>query len=139
MSYLSYQEYQDMGGTLDEATFNDVSYEAQSQIDWWTFSRLQTETELPDAVKQCMYHLIKLIQDYRIATAVGTQEDGTAVSASVASQSNDGVSISYNIMSASEAVEVIQDQLKNAVQRYLQGVKNSLGQKVLYRGLYPGE
>ena len=136
--YLSYQEYQEMGGTLDEATFNDVSFEAQARIDWYTFCRLHSEIEIPEQVKKCMYYLIRLINDQRNATGIGTEE-GTANAGTVASQSNDGVSISYNVLSASEAARLIDTKLSQAVKMYLQGVKNSLGQNLLYRGLYRGE
>ena len=135
--YLSYEEYQSMGGTLDETAFNEIAYEAQSQIDWWTFNRLQSEETIPDAVKKCMYKLIKLIQAQQDATGIGSDSGGTT--GTIASQSNDGVSISYNVLSASEAANLIKEQMEGIVQRYLQGVKNSLGRKVLYRGLYPGE
>ena len=33
----------------------------------------------------------------------------------------------------------MQDELQTTIQMYLNGVKNSLGQKLLYRGIYPGE
>ena len=31
------------------------------------------------------------------------------------------------------------NELQKAINRYLQGVRNSLGYKLLYRGIYPGE
>ena len=30
--YLTYEEYQNMGGTLDEATFDDYAFEAEAKI-----------------------------------------------------------------------------------------------------------
>jgi hypothetical protein len=30
--YLTYSEYQDMGGTLDEVTFNDLEFEAEALV-----------------------------------------------------------------------------------------------------------
>lgn len=140
-SYLLYSDYQDMGGTLDEPTFNDISYEAQVRIDWYTFDRLKEEAyeDITEPVKRCMYMLIKLIQDERNTTGIGTEEGTNAVGGTVASQSNDGVSISYNVLSAGESAQLIEQKLKKTVRMYLQGAKNSLGQKLLYRGLYKGE
>lgn len=135
--YLLYSEYQNMGGTLDETTFNDISFEAQSQIDWYTFNRLQNEETYPEAVKRCMYRLIELIHSQQIA--MGNTGESEATMGTVASQSNDGVSISYNVLSASEAVQLSTAQISEVIKRYLQGIKNSLGQLVLYRGLYKGE
>jgi len=137
--YLLYSEYQDMGGTLDETTFNDISFEAEARINWYTFNRLENETEIPEKVKKCMFYLIRLINDQRNTTGVGTESGTSGVGATVASQSNDGVSISYNVLSASDASKLIEDSLKQAVRMYLQGAKNSLGQNLLYRGLYKGE
>ncbi len=138
--YLSYEEYQNMGGTLDKATFDDLAFEAACKIDWWTFNRLKNETELPEAVKRCMYKLIKLIQQIQEATVLdGDASSGSTSAAGIASMSNDGVSISYNVMSASEAAESASKQIESCIRQYLGDVRNSLGQKVLYRGLYPGE
>jgi hypothetical protein len=139
MSYLSYEEYQTMGGTLDETTFSDFAFQAQAQIDWYTFTRLQDEPEQCEAVKRCMYALIKLLYARQQAMALGNTGDESANQVAVASQSNDGVSISYNVMSASEVSKASKAQIKETILQYLQGVKNSLGQRVLYRGLYRGE
>lgn len=137
--YLTYEEYQNMGGTLNEAAFTDFEFEARAQIDWYTFCRLQKDTEFPEAVKRCMYAIIKLLQDKQQAMLVGgTSADGT-VQAGIASQSNDGVSVSYNTLSARDLVEASKGAVEETVQRYLQGVTNSLGRKVLFRGVYPDE
>ena len=66
--YLSYEEYQNMGGALDETTFNDYRFEAETKIDWYTFNRLQKDEVIPEAVKRCVFRLIKLIQDMNQAS-----------------------------------------------------------------------
>jgi hypothetical protein len=137
--YLTYEEYQNMGGTLSESIFNDFEYEAETQIDWYTFNRLHGEETYPEAVKRCMYHLIKLLQQKAEALVVGgTSADGGIV-AGVASQSNDGVSISFNTLSAKDMVALAGDEVRKCINGYLQGVVNSLGRKLLYRGLYEDE
>lgn len=139
--YLAYNEYKDMGGALDEATFNDFEFEAEAIVDWYTFNRLQNDTEYPDRLKQCMYKLIKLAQERQAALSLGegTGESSEGSTVSIASRSNDGVSISYNVMSAKDTFETLKDEMGNTVKMYLNGVVNELGRKVLYRGLYPGE
>ena len=57
----------------------------------------------------------------------------------MAHQSYDSVSSTYNVITGNMAMRVIQAQLNNTIRMYLQDVKDSLGRKVLYRGLYPGE
>lgn len=138
--YLTYSEYQNMGGTLDETLFNDLEFEAEAQVDWYTFNRLQNEAQFPERLKRCMYALIKLIYKVQQASMLGDDGSGDSeINAAVASQSNDGVSISYNVVSAKDAVDLSKSEIEATIQHYLQGVMNSLGRKVLYRGLYPGE
>lgn len=152
--YLTYEEYQSYGGTLDETTFNDFEFEAETWIDWYTFNRLQNEDTQDERVKRCVNKLIQLAKMKADALALGSQTtqitDGEGnvttiqTTASIASQSNDGVSISYNTISASEAYRALQatesgNLIEMTVKQYLQGLKNSLGRKVLYRGLYPNE
>lgn len=151
--YLTFEEYQNMGGTLDEASFNEFCYEAQTIIDWYTFNRLQKEAELPEAVTRCMFELIKLAKLKADSLVLGSQsittEEGgvtttVTTTASIASQSNDGVSISYNTLNASDVFNSLSAMTKggvidNLVKRYLNGITNSLGRKLLYRGVYPDE
>lgn len=139
--YLTYDDYRVYGGTLDETTFKQYEFEASAQINWYTFNRLEKVdyAKLDDKVKYCVYILIQKIQAVQAFQQSGNQGDSTVQNAGIASQSNDGVSISYNVLSASEAVEYAKDEVKRLVNIYLQGVTNELGQKVLYRGLYPNE
>lgn len=137
--YLTFSEYQEMGGTLSETTFNDYEFEARAQVDWYTFNRLQNEETQCENVKRCMYHLIHLIELQAQAMTLSGDGSSSKTVAGVASQSNDGVSISYNTLSAKDMVDMIGPDIKKTVTRYLQGVMNSLGQKVLYRGLYQNE
>lgn len=137
--YLEYADYQEMGGTLDETTFQQLEFEARAVIDWWTFNRLQNESEYPEAVKRCVFKLIGLINDKQKALIVDAQDESGSIQAGIASESNDGVSTSYNTLSAKEAVETLQKEFETTVRMYLSGVKNSLGHRVLYRGIYPNE
>ena len=38
--YLTYDEYAEMGGTLDETLFSNLLLDAQGYIDWYSFNRL---------------------------------------------------------------------------------------------------
>lgn len=139
--YLTYDEYINMGGTeMEETAFQQLEFEARTIIDWWTFDRLQNEPEYPEAVKRCVMKLLSLLQVKQTAMVVDGQPDAEGVTkAGIASESNDGVSASYNTLSAKEAVDTMKDELEATVRMYLSNVKNSLGRKVLYRGLYPNE
>ena len=146
--YLTYDEYQEYGGTLDETAFEMYEFEAASKIDYYTFNRLKKgegyssqSDEVKEAVTRCEYRLIVLMQarDSVLATS-GDPGEGDAVStAGVASQSNDGVSISYNVLSASEAGKRVDAEIDGVVKQYLGSCRNSLGQRLLYRGIYEDE
>lgn len=152
--YLDYESYQNMGGTLDETTFNSFEYEAETIVNWYTFNRLKGELTYPDELARCMYRIIYLAKLEADALLLGKQlitvkdsEGNTSTietSAYIKSQSNDGVSVSYNNVDASDLFERLtstgrDNPLAQTVFRYLQGVRNSQGKKLTYRGLYPDE
>lgn len=141
--YLTYDEYLTFGGTVDEAAFDNLEFEARTIIDWWTYNRLQNEEEYPEAVKRCVYKLITLIFTKQQSQFPSSNSDDELTSnttgVGIVQQSNDGVSTTYNIMSASEIIAQSEEDIKSIIKMYLSNVRNSLGRKVLYRGLYPGE
>ena len=138
--YLTYEEYQNMGGTLDSTTFNDCEMEAETIVDWYTFNRLKNDTTYPEELKKCMYLLIKYInmQSQLTGIPMGGSND-RLVGGSITSQSNDGVSVSYNVLSAQELKADTDSKIKQIIQSTLQTATNELGKKLLYRGLYPDE
>lgn len=139
--YLTYDEYLAFGGTVEETAFDNLEFEARTVIDWWTYNRLQNDEEYPEAVKRCMFKLINIIiakQQAQLLKNNGTVNTDVTESG-IIQQSNDGVSTTYNIMSASEIIAQSGEDVKSTIRMYLQNVRNSLGRKVLYRGLYPGE
>lgn len=139
--YLSYDEYQNMGGTLEEATFNEYEFTAECTVDWYTFNRLKKESVYPTVLPRVMYELIHLIQIRMDAlTNNFVDANGNVASGAVTRQSNDGVTLEFNNLSSNYIIEYTKDkQLGDIVRKYLSGVKNSLGQSLTYRGLYPGE
>lgn len=136
--YLTYEQYKKMGGTLDETAFNNFEFEAECIINWYTFNRLKKETEYPPEIERCMFKLINIAELKQKAFSLGQTVDGTVTSA-ISSQSNDGVSISYNAMSASQLFDLCKGEVKQTIELSLNGVVNSLGHKLLYRGIYPNE
>lgn len=152
--YITYEQYKNYGGTLDEATFNEYEFEARSWVNWYTFNRLVNDDVIENEnITRCMYKLINLAELKAKALSLGSQTTAITVgdktttitqSAPIRSQSNDGVSISYNNLSASDIFDKLKttekgNEIENTIQQYLQGVKNSLGRLVLYRGLYSNE
>ena len=147
--YLDYQTYQTMGGTLDETAFNDLEFDAESTVNWYTFNRLK-RPEWADALnseelKRCMYQLIRLkqMEDELLASSTGGVGVGVGWTkeAGITQESNDGVSTSYNTLSSGELMAYLNGTKtkEDLVKQYLESIMNDLGRKLLYRGIYPGE
>ena len=75
--YLSYTEYQEMGGQLAETEFNRLNFTAQAELDLLTFNRI---TDADERVKNCIFALIS---------------PSEITLDNVSSVSNDGYSINY--------------------------------------------
>ena len=147
--YLTYEEYQDMGGTLDEATFQDLEFDAESEVNYHTFNRLQREEWAEalntDSLKRCMYQLIRLKQMENELLASSTGGAGWGVGwtkeAGITKESNDGVTTEYNTMSSGELMAYFNGSKtkEEMMDKYLGSIVNDLGRQLLYRGIYPGE
>lgn len=96
--YLTYAEYQDLGGTLEETPFNLLEYEARKQIDIRTQKRLVGLEEIPQEVKLCVLHLISKIESFANTIQTISQSN-------VTSESIDGYSVSY--LSPSEISNIV--------------------------------
>lgn len=137
--YLTYAEYVAMGGTLDNTTFDDLEFQAEAEINWYTFNRLKNDTTFPAELKRLMKYLINLFYMKGNALNSSSNGDTQGATSNIASQSNDGVSISYNVLSASEIAASCKQEIGDAIKKYLQGVMNEAGHELLYRGVYPNE
>ena len=93
-----------------------------------------------ERVKICMYQLIGLVAaKQNLITPQGTNAGGINVNAQVSTQSNDGVSTTYAVLSGELLFSYAKKEIEDTVNRSLSGIVNSVGRKLLYRGLYPGE
>jgi hypothetical protein len=139
--YLTFDEYQNYGGTLDATTFNEFEFEAEVLINYRTFNRLKNIEPVPDEVKRLTRYIVDLMQKKADSLSLGNAGDTTvsSVGSYIKSQSNDGVSITYGGMSSMELYKSCEKDAELAVDRYLAECTDELGRKVLYRGLYPGE
>ena len=137
--YLTYAEYQAMGGTLDNTTFDDLEFQAEAEINWYTFNRLKNDTHFPAELKRLVKYLVNLFYIKNDVLNSSSNANTQGASSNIASQSNDGVSISYNVLNASEIAESCKQEIGDAITKQLQGVMNEAGHLLLYRGVYPNE
>ena len=58
MAYITFTEYGNLGGTLDETTFNIVERKAERKLDYYTQDRLKTATTIISEVKELLVEFI---------------------------------------------------------------------------------
>lgn len=94
--YLEYTDYMAYGGELSETAFNRFCRRAEKLIDIYTLSRLENTAydDIPNDVRICVFELIEYISN--------NFENGTV--SSKTSESNDGISVSYNVRSAEKEI-----------------------------------
>ena len=135
--FLTYTEYQTMGGTLSEGAFTDYAFRAESIINYRIFNRLKNDTVIPTEVKRLVKRIIDLVTQKANSMSLG--KGALSSSIYITSQSNDGVSTSYSGMSSTDLFTLCDSEIQQSINMYLSETTNSLGQKLLYRGLYRGE
>lgn len=87
--YLTYDEYIGMGGELSEAAFFRLEFKARMMIPAYVRTRIETVTPPVENVKRLMWELISKTQTIESTENI----DGGGVTAS---ESNDGVSVSFD-------------------------------------------
>ena len=113
--YLSYEEYQELEGTLEEVPFNELEYECRRIIDSRTQNRLKNADEIPEEVKLLENKMIQTLQGYYVS--LNKAQSG------IASVNTDGYSESY--ISSNQISQLIEgkiDVLQDLVSTYLFGV-----------------
>lgn len=123
--YLTYSEYQELGGTLDQMPFNLLEYSSRKEIDLNTKLRLKDVDDIPNDVKLCMFELINTLNKY-------VQDSDFNVNYS--SESIDGYSKSYaTARQIREIVKSKQVELDDIILRDLFGVIVN-NEHLIYRG-----
>ena len=101
---ISYDEYKENGGTLDETAFNRYGYEAERRLISETHGRINKVTE---PIAKCLVRLTEIFAQSDVADK------------KVTSWSNDGISQSVKEVSteeyASKANTIIRDYLSEEV------------------------
>lgn len=125
--YLEYDEYEELGGTLEEVPFNELEFECRRIIDSRTQNRLKNADEIPQEVKLLENKMINTLQDYYISLE--------KAQSGVSSENTDGYSVSY--ISSNQISQLIEgkiDVLQDLVSTYLFGVIVN-NEHVLYLGV----
>lgn len=110
--YLKHEEYEALGGTLDQVPFNLLEYDVRKIVDERTQSRLVGIEEIPDDVKMCVFKMLEVKQRYQ---TLKTQDK------TIASENTDGYSVSYRKQDESD-IDLENKELTDIMEYYLANV-----------------
>ena len=108
--YLNYDEYEDLGGSIEETPFNILEFEARKEIDKKTLGRLINLKEQTIETKMCVFQLINLYVSI-----------------------NNGVEISGNVINYNK--DEIADMTNEIIRKYLIDLTLEDGTPYLYCGI----
>lgn len=108
--YLEFDEYKELGGSLNETPFNILEFEARKEIDKKTLGRLINLKEQTIETKMCVFQLINLYMSI-----------------------NNGVEISGNVINYNK--DEIADMTNEIIRKYLIDLTLEDGTPYLYCGI----
>jgi len=123
--YLTYSEYQELGGNLDQMPFNLLEYELRKRLDLYTKRRLVDETDIPNEVKLCMFKMINDVNKYA---------SDSGINMNYTQETTDGYSITYaGPQAIQQLIGAKQFELNDTMMSYLYGVVIN-NEHLIYRG-----
>ena len=123
--YLTYDEYLQYGGTMDESEYAVAEFKARSRLDWITKGRVQNMAVIPEEVKLAMMVIINVDTKF--------SSDAQLESAIISSFTTDGYSETHG--NFFEQVGLANRRVNGEVQKMLFGVLDDYGEPLIYRGL----
>ena len=115
--YLTFAEYQALGGTITATAFPLLEFKARKMIDSYTQGRVNKMTAIPEDIKKCMFELIG-----KISTE---QEYGAGM---ITSESSGSYSYSVDISTSNQSKA-------ETIRTYLSGVTDDNGIYLLFAGV----
>ena len=122
MIYLTYTEYKEIGGILEETAFNRNIDRACGVIDNATHNRIEHMAEVPQRAKALCRDLVEYL----------VRNDTTEIAVTSRSQSAGGVSESESY--ATKTADDVYGDIQNMIYDYLLNVTDDNGTPLLYRG-----
>ena len=122
MQYLTYGEYQEIGGTLDLTAFNRNIARASGIIDHATFCRIEKMSKVPENAK----HLCRDLIEYLVRHSV--------TDLTVTSRSQSAGAVSESESYAVKSAEDVKNEISSIIYDYLATCCDDNGTPVLYRG-----
>lgn len=126
MRYLTYEEYLNIGGTLEKNAFERVIDRGCGIIDFYTLNRLRGVLEVSERVKACVRDLCEYIYN-------GETTNGKAITGKTQSAGGVSESESYAVKTDDET----RAEMCGIVSDYLASETDDNGTPLLYRGCRP--
>lgn len=76
MAYITYEEYQDLGGTISEDKFNILERKARRKLDYFTQDRLKVVETIIDEVKELMTEFIDKLSNIPLNGNITSYSNG---------------------------------------------------------------
>ena len=113
-SYLTYDDYKELGGTLSEDDFRLIERKAQRWLDYFTFDRIKQLDVIPNEVREVLTEFITRLTAYEAQKEAGE---------TITQYSNSVEQISFKVKTEDEvksdlakiALEWLPDYLTNRV------------------------
>lgn len=121
MQYLTYAEYQNIGGTLDLTAFNRYKTRAFSLVTAETHNRVEAMVSIPDEVKALCRDLIEYFSVNKTGEIVQSKSQSVG-------------SVSESVSYAAKSNETMSADIDNLFRDYLLSVTDDKGTPLLYRG-----
>ena len=122
MTYLTYDEYVGIGGTLDLTAFSRNITRASGMIDNATFCRIEKMSKAPENAKHLCRDLIEYLARNNVTDLT------------VTSRSQSAGAVSESESYAVKTVEEAQEEITRMIYDYLGGCFDDNGNLLLYRG-----
>lgn len=118
--YLSYAEYRQLGGKLDEMPFNVLELRARGKVDERTLGRLKELPSQITEVKACVFRLIEVMNN-----------NDTQKAQNISSENTDGYSVTHGTIDSTEETK----QYNGIIRDYLIECRLPDGTPYMYCGV----
>jgi hypothetical protein len=122
--YLTFNEYKQLGGNLDETAYSLLEFEIEKEINKRTQNRLVKLTNYPFDLKMCVLKMIDVFEQYKALEQQNKAVTGEGI---------DGYSISYRKLEKDD-IEAKNIELEKIMRRYLSEIIVD-GESILFLGV----
>lgn len=122
--YLTFNEYRQLGGKMEESSYQLLEFEIEKEINKRTQNRLAKLKDYPFDLKICVLKMVDVFEQYK-----SLEQQNKAVT----SEGIDGYSISYRKLEKDD-IDAKNTELEKIMRRYLSEIMVD-GEQILFLGV----